>query len=130
MSLIAKELRAHTPFTALGTFSGILTMAVTICRDVPKYISAALFWTMHPAHVLLSAVVTSAIYRLHAEGAFLPTLLLGYSGALVIASLSDCIIPQTWRTTLWKHSKVPLFTEAGTRKVLNGSIRFILPSTG
>ncbi|MGD9367005.1 MAG: hypothetical protein PVH87_15005 [Desulfobacteraceae bacterium] len=91
--MIAKELRAHTPFTALGTISGILIMALIICLDVPNHISAALFWMMHPAHVLLSALVTAAIYRLHAERAFLRTLLLGYMGSLAIASLSDCIIP-------------------------------------
>ena len=58
--LIGLELRKHAPYTALGTLTGIVLMALIIVWQVPREISASLFWICHPAHVLLSALVTAA----------------------------------------------------------------------
>jgi len=92
-SFVAIELKAHAPFTAFGTVTGIVIMAVFIHFRIPGEISSTLFWTMHPLHVLLSALVTTAMYRLHSGGGVWRTILIGYFGSVGIATLSDSLIP-------------------------------------
>ena len=87
------ELRHHAPFTALGTLSGIAIMLLFSVARVPRAYSDTLFWCLHPGHVILSALVTAAMYRLHSRGGFLQTLIIGYVGAVGIATLSDSLIP-------------------------------------
>ncbi len=91
--LIATELRMHAPFTAFGTVTGIVIMAAFIQFRIPREISSTLFWTMHPLHVLASALVTTAMYRLHAGRGVWQTVLVGYFGSVGIATLSDSLIP-------------------------------------
>jgi hypothetical protein len=91
--IIVNELKQHAPFTALGTLTGIVLMAVIIKAQIPRETSAVLFWTCHPAHVFLSALVTTAMYRLHGNRGFWKTLAVGYFGSVGIATLSDSIIP-------------------------------------
>ena len=91
--IIAKELRSHAPYTALGTLSGIVIMAVIIWVQLPKDVSSTLFWTLHPLHVLLSALVTAAMYRLHSNGKLLSTIVIAYVGTIGPATVSDSIIP-------------------------------------
>ena len=93
MKTIANELRVHAPFTAFGTVTGIVIMAVVIHAGLPKGVSSAFFWTFHPLHVFLSALVTAGMYRLHGRGGVWRTLLIGYFGSIGIATLSDSIIP-------------------------------------
>jgi len=88
---IVRQLRIHAPFTAFGAVTGIVIMATVVHFEVPRTISMRLFWTLHPIHVLLSALVTA--YRLHGKGGLWQTLLIGYFGSVGIATLSDCIIP-------------------------------------
>jgi len=90
-SHISKELRRHIPFTAVGAVSGILIML--LFRNVPLTVSSRIFYTLHPMHVVLSALVTAGMYRLHSRGNFFFTLLIGYFGSIGIATLSDSIIP-------------------------------------
>jgi len=90
---IARKLRIHAPFTAFGALTGIVIMAVIIHTRMPKGASSALFWTFHPLHVVLSALVTAGMYRLHSAGTLWRTLVIGYAGAIGIATLSDSIIP-------------------------------------
>ena len=90
---ILMELRIHAPFTALGTASGIAIMLALIGTGTSARFSAALFWLLHPIHVLFSALVTAGMYRLHSRGRILATLLIGYFGSVGIATLSDSIIP-------------------------------------
>ncbi|HQL98402.1 MAG TPA: hypothetical protein PLS33_09690 [Smithella sp.] len=92
-SVIAIELKAHAPFTAFGTLTGIVIMAAFIQYQVPKEISSTLFWTLHPLHVLISALVTTAMYRMYAGGGIWRTILIGYFGSVGIATLSDSLIP-------------------------------------
>jgi len=91
--LIASELRRHAPFTALGTLTGIVILLTLLGAHVPAAASARLFWFTHPAHVLLSALVTAAMFRLHGGRGVWRTLWIGYVGSVGIATLSDCIIP-------------------------------------
>ena len=93
MKTIAKELRIHAPFTAFGTFTGIVIMAVILQTHLPREVSSGLFWTFHPLHVLLSAFVTAAMFRLHGNRELWRTLWIGYVGSVGIATLSDSIIP-------------------------------------
>jgi hypothetical protein len=90
---IAGELREHVPFTMVGALTGILVTVAFFHFGVPRSASLTLFEVFHPGHVLLSAVVTSAMYRMHSRGRFLPTLLVGYVGSVGIGTLSDCLIP-------------------------------------
>ena len=90
---ITKELRAHAPFTALGALTGIAIMLVLVYTRVPRSVSEVLFWAFHPFHVLLSALVTAGMYRLHSKGSLWMTVLIGYVGSIGIATLSDSVIP-------------------------------------
>jgi len=90
---IPKQLRAHAPFTVFGALTGIFIMVVIVYARVPRSTSEALFWSFHPFHVLLSALVTAGMYRLHGKGDLWTTLLIGYFGSIGIATLSDSIIP-------------------------------------
>lgn len=87
------ELKSHAPFTALGTVSGVAIMLLFWIAGVPRAVSDLLFWSLHPLHVMLSAFVTASLYRLNTRGRILPTLMVGYVGAVGIATLSDSIIP-------------------------------------
>ena len=89
---ISTEMRRHAPFTFAGTATGVVIMAGFMLGHVPQGVSEALFWTFHPLHVLLSALVTAAMYRLHGGRRFWLTLLVGYAGSVGIATLSDSII--------------------------------------
>jgi len=91
--IIAKELRIHAPFTAFGTFTGIVIMAGIIHLRVSREVSSELFWMFHPLHVLLSAFVTAAMFRLHGNQKLWRTLWIGYLGSVGIATLSDSLIP-------------------------------------
>jgi len=93
LRMITRELRSHVPFTAFGTVTGIVIVAVVVHLKVPRTTSMGLFWTFHPIHVLLSALATAGMYRIHGKGRLLPTLLIGYFGSVGIATLSDCVIP-------------------------------------
>lgn len=102
---IPNELKAHAPFTAFGALTGIAIMAVIVCAQVPRSASSTLFWTLHPIHVLLSALVTAAMYRLHGKGGLGGTVLVGYVGAVGIATLSDSIIPYVGECVLGLPNK-------------------------
>lgn len=92
-NLVWNELRAHAPFTALGTLSGGLILGLLLWSQAPRSLSAGFFWTLHPAHVLLSALVTTAMFRRHGGGGAAATVGVGYVGAIGIATLSDCVLP-------------------------------------
>ena len=92
-NIVLRELRAHMPFTALGTLSGAMVLAIILWTQVPRSVSTTLFWTLHPLHVLLSALVTSAMFRRHGGHGFWATVAIGYFGSVGIATLSDCLLP-------------------------------------
>ena len=90
---IGRELKSHAPFTTFGALTGIAIMAVIFYAGIDRSASRTLFWVFHPLHVFLSALATAGMYRLNSKGRLLPTILIGYFGAIGIATLSDCIIP-------------------------------------
>jgi len=90
---IIKELEEHIPFTIIGSILGVILMF--FIYNIPKNISYNIFYTLHPLHVLLSAIVTSSIYIIYSKKDFKlwKLILIGYIGSVGIATLSDSIIP-------------------------------------
>ena len=97
---IIRELKRHVPFTALGAVTGVAIMAIIAVGNVPAIISQATFYILHPVHVLLSAVATTAMYRRYSNGRIWTAILIGYAGSIGIATLSDAVIPYLGGTLL------------------------------
>ncbi len=93
LKTIGKDLKDHAPFTAFGSLIGIAIMGLFEFSNIPHSVSKSLFWILHPFHVLLSALVTAGIYRLHKKSTFTQIFIIGYIGAIGIGTLSDSIIP-------------------------------------
>ena len=94
--IITKELAAHIPFTAFGALTGLIFTVIIIWGGFLNPISntsETVFYVLHPTHVFLSALVTTAIYRLYGKGKLWAAILIGYTGAIGIATLSDSIVP-------------------------------------
>ncbi len=86
------ELKAHSPFTLFGALTGVVMMY--LFRNISHQASYRLFYVFHPAHVVLSAMVTASLFRLHEKTrGFLTILLVGYVGSVGVATLSDSILP-------------------------------------
>ncbi len=90
---IANELKRHAPFTSFGAITGIILMAIIVLANVPPETSRTFFYILHPFHVVLSALVTTAMYKQHSKGKVWAVILIGYVGSLGIATLSDAVIP-------------------------------------
>ncbi|MBA7691260.1 hypothetical protein ES703_99803 [subsurface metagenome] len=97
---IAKELKRHAPFTAFGAITGIIL--IFFFYRLPFRTSYNIFYTLHPIHVVLSALVTASMYKLYRKGKVRIWILLiiGYVGSIGIATLSDSIIPYLGETLL------------------------------
>ncbi|MDO9527560.1 MAG: hypothetical protein Q7J27_00190 [Syntrophales bacterium] len=93
LKTITKELKNHAPFTVFGSIAGLIVMV--LLYKIPYRASYNIFYILHPAHVVLSAIVTASMYRLHITGKYklLSLILVGYLGSVGIATLSDSIIP-------------------------------------
>ena len=103
---IGHEMRAHIPFTMAGTLTGILLMVLMVWAEVSHHHAEQLFWIAHPAHVFLSAVATTGLYRAHGRGGILATIVIGYVGCIGITTLSDSLIPYACENFLGLHSHV------------------------
>lgn len=101
-SAIITELRHHGPFTFLGALLGVAVVFI-LQRVAPDILNTeratAVFEFSHPLHVVLSAMVTAALYKnyrqrpKHSGLGLLAMVLVGYFGSIGIATLSDCLIP-------------------------------------
>lgn len=91
------ELKRHAPFTAFGAITGIVILLIIIFANILSQVSEVsfvIFYILHPIHIILSAIVTTAMYRLHRpKPNFLWGIAIGYVGSVGIATLSDSIIP-------------------------------------
>jgi hypothetical protein len=75
-----------------GALTGIMLML--LFRNISHQASYRLFYIFHPAHVVLSAMVTASLFRLHEKTkGFLIVLIVGYVGSIGTATLSDSILP-------------------------------------
>lgn len=89
---ILVELRHHAPFTLFGAVTGVAAMLL-FAKASPQ-VNHRLFQVFHPGHVVLSAIVTASLFRLHEKKrSFLAVLVVGYVGAIGVATLSDSILP-------------------------------------
>ncbi len=89
---ILVELKGHAPFTLLGAVLGIVFML--LFRNISGGSRHTMFAVFHPAHVVLSAIVTASMFQLHAKKKqFLLVLAVGFIGSVGIATLSDIVIP-------------------------------------
>ncbi len=90
---IANELREHTLFTALGAVTGVIIMAIIVFGNVPHQVSQTAFYTLHPLHIVFSALATTAMYKKYGNGKIWAAILIGYIGSIGIATLSDAVTP-------------------------------------
>ncbi len=100
---IADELKNHAPFTALGAITGIIIIVIIAFSNVlpqVSQISYTVFYILHPTHVALSALVTTAMYKKYSNSRIWAAILIGYLGSISIATLSDSIIPYLGETLL------------------------------
>jgi hypothetical protein len=111
--LIAHELKEHAPFTALGAVTGIIIMVVVVLGNIPSHISQTAFLVAHPGHVLLSALVTTAMYARYKKSKVWAVILIGWTGSIGVATISDAIIPYLSGTLLNAHMEfhVPFIEE-------------------
>ena len=97
---IAQELRRHAPFTALGALTGIIIMVIIVFGNIPTQISQTAFYTLHPIHVVLSALVTTAMYTKYKKAKIWAAVLIGWTGSIGIATMSDVLVPYLGGTLL------------------------------
>ncbi len=90
---IIRELKEHVPFTAIGAVTGIIIMVIVVVTDLPSIVSNDVFHILHPLHVILSALTTTAMYRKYGHKSIWKAVLIGYCGSIGIASISDAFIP-------------------------------------
>ncbi|TET25341.1 MAG: hypothetical protein E3J67_04115 [Dehalococcoidia bacterium] len=90
---IATELKEHIPFTAFGAITGIIILVIIVLTNLSASVSENIFYTLHPLHVVLSAIVTTAMYRKYGHQKIWKAILIGYGGSIGIATISDAFIP-------------------------------------
>lgn len=90
---ITHELKHHAPFTAVGALTGVAIAAAFVYLPIPHSVSHRLFEACHPLHILLSAMATAAMFRLHSRRGLVATVVVGYVGAIGIGTISDCLMP-------------------------------------
>ena len=94
---IGRELTHHIPFTTFGAVTGIIIMVIIVFGGFLPQVSPVsdnVFYVLHPTHVVLSALVTTSMYRRYRGGSKLwVAVLIGYTGSIGIATMSDSIIP-------------------------------------
>ena len=104
-----EELKKLVSFTLFGAVTGVFVMFA--CRKMPPGVSYDIFYVLHPIYVVLSALVTSSMYKIHECKAingkclkgkcnFWFLVIIGYAGSVGIATISDLIIPYMGETLL------------------------------
>ena len=100
---IALELKNHAPFTLFGALTGVVLML--LFRNIEQQTSHRIFYVLHPIHVVLSAMVTASMFKLHTRKSnFFLVLVIGYIGSLGIATVSDSLIPYVGEVLLGLHA--------------------------
>lgn len=96
---VIHELKEHAPFTFGGAILGILL--VFFLKDLPENFNFKLFYIFHPLHVLLSAFVTTSMFKLHKKNPNLvKVFLVGFIGSVGVSTLSDSVLPYIGETIL------------------------------
>jgi hypothetical protein len=88
---ILHELKEHIPFTVAATLTSIILIFFIVKLNlISSFIP--LFYIFHPAHVLFSAAVSSAMFYNYNKKIF-PSILIGVIVSVAIGSLSDIFFP-------------------------------------
>ncbi len=95
---IWEELQHHLPFSVLSVSIGLILVGMITfvaqllqIADISPY-NEELFHLFHPAHLLFSAVATTAMFWQH-EKRFWKTFVIGLVGSVGICGISDIFIP-------------------------------------
>jgi len=115
-SKILTELKSHAPFTLFGAFTGIVLMLLLVLLKVGTHALEPFFEGFHVIHVLLSALVTAAMYRRY-RGNVLLCVLIGFVGSVGIATLSDVVFPH--------HGGALVLKAAGSYATMHFHLPFI-----
>ncbi len=75
-------------------------MVIIVFGNIPTQISQTAFYTLHPIHVVLSALVTTAMYTKYRKAKIWVVVLIGWTGSIGIATMSDAVIPYLGGTLL------------------------------
>ncbi|MCK5579969.1 MAG: hypothetical protein KAJ18_01705 [Candidatus Omnitrophica bacterium] len=93
------ELAEHLPYSIFSVMVGMLLMGVLSflailarAEHLLPQASKELFHVFHPAHILFSAVATTAMFVKH-EKRLLKAVLVGFIGSITICGLSDIFFP-------------------------------------
>jgi len=98
MMQIFEELKKHIPFSVISSvFALIVVGLLTVVCDLINTdrlleASRSLFHLFHPAHMLLSATATTAMFWKH-ERRLLKAIFIGFLGAVLLCGTSDILIP-------------------------------------
>jgi len=93
---LALELKDHVPFTLFGALTGIIIMIILFYGNfLPKIypFSENIFYILHPVHIFFSAIVTTSIFLKYNKNNLILAVIIGYTGSIGIATISDSIIP-------------------------------------
>jgi len=99
---ITSELKDHIPSTIVGALLGMVLVGIA-WFFIPREAAAEGFHIVHSMHILLSALATATMYRIHNGGCECDTwklLGVGYVGSIGICTISDCLIPFLGETLL------------------------------
>lgn len=93
---VLDELKNHIPFTLLGASTGILLIVIILYGGLLSKISPIsedIFYILHPTHIFFSALVTTTLYVKYSKKNIWLAVIIGYTGSIGIATISDSIIP-------------------------------------
>lgn len=96
---ILVELGYHLPYSIFGITVGLIAMGILSflailmrAETILPEASKELFHVFHPAHILISAVTTTAMFWKH-EKRLVKAIIVGSIGSLTICGLSDIFFP-------------------------------------
>lgn len=76
-------------------------------KNLDYDMTRGVFYVFHPGHVLLSAIVTTAMFKIYErKRRFIFVFIVGFIGSIGIGTLSDSIIPYVGEAMLGMHVNV------------------------
>jgi len=99
IKILLVELAHHLPFSIFGVTIGLILMGmmsffatIVQAEHLLPIASRELFHVFHPAHILFSAVATTAMFVKH-EKKYLKAIVVGFVGSVTICGISDIFFP-------------------------------------
>lgn len=109
LRITGKELKHHLPFTLVGAGTGMAFLVAIVLSgklEAVHEVDELIFFILHPTHVFLSALVTTALfmrYGTKSKWRYPLALFIGITGSLGIATLSDSLIPYLGEVLVGLH---------------------------